>query len=127
MHFSFCFLLVKKSVMTDTISRAAALCLAFLQVRGLGAGEYQGTPVGPSHTYCKGERQRPGWLFDPPVPAPVHILTWSQKPSTKAVFELWENCADLCLVQCHRMGDIPSTEELYGQDDGKLRSLPMDD
>lgn len=61
MHISFCFLLIKKSVMTDTISRAAALCLAMglacLQVRGLGAGEYQGTSLGPA-THIAGERGR---------------------------------------------------------------------
>lgn len=116
MHISFCFLLIKKSVMTDTISRAAALCLAMglacLQARGLGAGEYQGTSLGPSHTHCGGERKRSGWLFDPPVPTLVHILASSQRPPTKAVFESQEKCADLHLVQCHGMGDIPSREEL---------------
>lgn len=131
MHISFCFLLIKTSVMTDTISRAAALCLAMglacFQARGLGAGEYQDTSLRPSHTHCRGERKRSGWLFDPPVSTPVHILTWSQKPSTKEVFELREKRADLGLLQCHRMGDIPGREELYRQDDGKVSSLPRDD
>lgn len=67
MHIYFCFLLIKKSVMTETICRVAALCLAMglacLQERGLGAGEYQGTSLGPSHKHCRGEQRRSGWLL----------------------------------------------------------------
>lgn len=117
--------------MTDKISRVAALCLAMdlacLQARGLGAGDYQGTSLGPSHIHCRGERKRSGWLFDPPIPTPVHILIWSQKLSTKAVFKLWEKRADLHRVQCHRMGDVPGREELYKRDDGKVGSPPTGD
>lgn len=131
MHISFCFLLIKKPVMTDSVSRAATLCLAMglacRQARGLGSAEYKGTSLGPSQTHCRGERKSSGWLFDPPVSTPVCIPTWSQKSLTKAVFELLEKCADLHLLKCHMMGDVPSREELYRQDDGKVSLLPRYD
>lgn len=61
MHISFCFLLIKKSVMTDTISRPAALYLAtgvaYLQARGLGAGSTKAHLCGPA-THIAGERGR---------------------------------------------------------------------
>lgn len=98
-----------------------------VQARGLGAGEYHGTSLGLSHTHCRGERKRSGCLFDPAFSTPVHILTWSQKTSTKAVFKLWGKCADLRFMQCHRMGDFPGRKELYKQGDGKVGLLPTDD
>lgn len=104
--------------------------LACLQVRG--SGEYQGTSVELSHRHCRGETKRSGWLFDPSVCTPVHILTWSQKPSTEAALKLQKKSADPHLVQCHRMVDGSHLGGgggggLYRQNDGKVSLLPTND
>lgn len=126
MHISFCSLLTKKSVMTDTISRVAVLCFAMALALppSLVLASTRTRLQGPA-THCRGRRKSSEWLFDPPVPNPVDILMWSEKPSTQAVFKFWEKCADLCLVQCHRLGTTPAGRTLL-QGDGKVGLLPMD-
>lgn len=66
------------------------------------------THVQDPATRCRCGRKSSEWPLDPPVPNPIYIFMWPEKPSTKAVFKLWEKSADLCLVQCHRLGTIPA-------------------
>lgn len=106
MHISFCSLLTKKSVMTDTISRVAVLCFAMALALppSLVLASTRTRLQGPA-THCRGRRKSSEWLFDPPVPNPVYILMWSEKPSTQAVFKFWEKCA------MPQTGDNPSRED----------------
>lgn len=67
----------------------------------------EGLVLVSTRTHLQG-RKSSEWPFDSPVPNPIYILLWSEKPLTKALFKFWEKYADLCLMQCHRLGTTPS-------------------